>query len=135
MVLPFAVWTWPAYLQNAYFKLSDIITLGDQDPFIGAQSLLDVVGLHGRLLYLQVTLIIAAIAIILLRPRLDAAWFVFLAGATYVWLVFTAFYSIRYEYLPGLFLMSIGLSASLATPEGKNLQRATHISRPLSRTA
>ena len=135
VVLPFAVWTGPTYWQNAFLKLSDIITLGNQDPFIGAQSLLDVVGLQGRLLYLQVTLIIAAIAIILLRPRVDAAWFVFLAGTTYVWLVFTAFYSIRYEYLPGLFLMSIGLSGALAGQEGENQQRATHISRPLSRTA
>ena len=46
VVLPFAVWTGPAYVQNAYFKLSDIIALGEQDPFIGAQSLLDLVGLH-----------------------------------------------------------------------------------------
>ena len=58
------------------------------------------VGLRGRFLYLQLTIIIAAIAIILLRARVDAAWFVFLAGTTYVWLVFTAFYSIRYEYIP-----------------------------------
>jgi hypothetical protein len=32
-------------------------------------------------------------------------------GLAYAWFVFFAFYSIRYEYFPGFFLVAIGLAA------------------------
>jgi hypothetical protein len=114
LIAPALLWAGPAFIENAYLKLADIIKLGDQDPFLGAQAWLDFAGMKLRMVYMQLALIGAAAVAVSITVRNDAVRLLLLLGAAYSWLVFTAFYSIRYEYIPGFLLISIALSALYA---------------------
>lgn len=117
-VLPFVVWTGPTYLETAYLKLADTIKGTNQDPMLGAQAAFDWLGASPPLTYVQLFLLGAATVSLLLRRHIEVERFLLVSGAAYAWLVFTAFYSVRYEYFPGFLLTSVGLSALFAERQG-----------------
>ena len=110
-MLPFAVWTGVAFWEYHYFGLAKYIAMGDQDPMLGAVSILGMFGWNGSTTVFQALIALLAALIILLRSRADVPWFLVVVGLAYSWFVFFAFYSIRYEYFPGFFLIALGLSA------------------------
>lgn len=121
LVLPFAVWTGVAFWDYHYLGLAKYIAMGDQDPMLGVVSILGMFGWTGGTTLLQATVAVLASLAVILRRKLDVIWFLVVAGLTYTWLVFFAFYSIRYEYLPGFLLIALALSAA---PTRGNFQPA-----------
>lgn len=125
IVLPFALSTGAVFWEDQYFNLAKYIAMGDQDPQIGAAALLNLIGWVVPGVYLQVAVLCLAILMVLGRPEKNSEWFVFTVGAFYTWIVFFAFYSIRYEYFAGLFLMSMGVTSLLASRSpGRGAKRA-----------
>jgi hypothetical protein len=111
LVMPLAYWTGAAFWEYHYFGLAKYIAMGDQGPMIGAATIAGMFGASLPTTSAQALIgVLAGLAVLLHRSR-DPAWFLVVAGLAYVWLVFFAFYSIRYEYFPGFFLMALGLSA------------------------
>jgi len=113
IVLPFAIWTGKEFWVYNYLALAGA---GAPDqPHLSATNILGVWGLGGSLLkYWQVLITIGAMAVILIRTKLDPIWFVFVAGVTYCGLVFFNSYAVRYVYFPGFFLIAIALSKHFA---------------------
>jgi hypothetical protein len=111
LVMPFALWTGTAFWEYHYFGLARYIAMGDQGPMIGAASVAGMLGASLPTTLAQAAIgVLAGLAVLLHRSR-DPAWFLIVAGLAYVWLVFFAFYSIRYEYVPGFLWIALGLAS------------------------
>jgi hypothetical protein len=113
IVLPFAIWTGTEFWTYNYFALAGA-SPPDQ-PHLSATNILGLWDWAGSTLkYWQAFIVIASMAVILMRTKLDPVWFVFIAGVTYCWLVFFNSYAVRYVYFPGFFLIALALSTHFA---------------------
>lgn len=113
VVLPIAVWTGNQFWTFTYLGLAGISdTL---QPHLSARSVMGLAGWVVPTAYWQFAIAILATALVLLRPKNDALWFVYTAGVVYSLHVFFSPYPVRYVYFAGFLIMAIGLSSFLAT--------------------
>jgi hypothetical protein len=113
LILPFAFSKGAEFWRITYLGVANFSTI---QPHISASVWLSSIGMDGLLKPAQAAVLMAAM-FWLYHRKADLPAFLLVTGIAYIWTVYFNNYAVRYVYLPGLLLLTAGMTMRLGAHE------------------